>query len=203
MSRQPRRPWALFAMALLLVWPAAAAESAIKKHVEHAKAALVNKDLKTAGRDLRSASEDLGKAARNTPAAAKEGLESSAREMKALAEDVEKGTVADAKRIDDASGRAYHALARERFVTATEAWAKKDTKATGKALKEAADHLEDGAAVAGKDAGDSAKEVVRGTRDVSGKLIQESGWTSEEVGRGMDSFGKALVNLGKRVRSKI
>lgn len=201
MSRKPARLWTLFAMALLLAW-SAAAESAVKKHVEHAKAALLKKDLKTAGRDLRSVGGDLGKAARNSPAAAKEGLESSAREMKVLAGDVGKGTVADAKRIDDASGRAYHALARERFVTATGAWAKKETKATGRALKEAADHLEDGAAVAGKEAGDSAKEVARGTRDVSAKLIQGSGWTAEEIGRGMNSFGKELANLGKRVGSK-
>jgi hypothetical protein len=203
MINQGTRIWGLAAVALMLVWPAVGAESSVKKHFEHGKAALMKKNLKAAGRELRGASEDLGKAARSSSAAAKEGLESSAREVRSLGEDVEKGAVTDTKRIDDAAGRAYHALARERFVTATDAWARKDSKATGKALKDAAEHLEDGAAIAGKDAAAATKDVAKGTRDVAGKLIQGSGWTSAEVGKGMDSFGKELASLGRRVGSKI
>lgn len=126
----------------------------------------------------------------------------SARELKTLAGDVEKGAVTDAKRIDDAAGRAYHALARERFLAASEAWAKKDSKATGRALKDAADHMEHGASVAGQASAAAMKDAATGTREVAGKLIQGSGWTSEEVGRGLDTFGKELANLGKRVGSR-
>jgi hypothetical protein len=193
----------VFAVTVLAAaWPAAGAESTFKTHVHHAKGALLKKDLKKAGRELRAAGEYLGKAAASAPGAAKEGLEASAKEMSTLAEDVEKGTVTDMKRIDEASARGYHALANEQFVTATEAWTQKDTKATGHALKGAADDLEDGATAVGKDAGDASKDVAKGTREVAGKLVQGSGWTSEEVGRGMDAFGKELASLGRRAGSK-
>ncbi|MGD1092049.1 MAG: hypothetical protein ABSB35_08660 [Bryobacteraceae bacterium] len=189
--------------ALVVVWPAAGAESTFKAHVQHAKAALLKKDLKKAGRELRAAGEYLGKAGASAPAAAKEGLEASAKEMRTLAEGVEKGTVTDVKRIDEASARGYHALANEKFVTATEAWTKTDTKATGRALKGAADDLEDGATAAGKDAGDASKDVAKRTREIAGKLVQGGGWTSEEVGRGIDAFGRELANLGRRTGSKL
>ena len=195
-------PLLLTVATLLVVWPAAGAEAVYKDHVEHAKAALLKKDLKGAGRELRAAGDYLGKAVASAPGAAKEGLEASAKELRALADDVEKGTVSDAKRIDEASARGYHALAKAKFVTASEAWTKKDAKATGRALKDGADDLEDGAAAAGKDATDASRDVAKGTRDVAAKLARGGGWTSQEVGRGIDDFGKGLENLGKRVGSK-
>ena len=189
--------------ALVVVWPVAGAESTFKTHVQHAKAALLKKDFKRAGRELRAAGEYLGKAGASAPGAAKEGLEASAKETRTLAEDVENGTVTDVKRIDEASARGYHALAHEKFMTATEAWTKKDTKTTGRALKDAADALEDGATAAGRDAGDASKDVAKGTREVAGKLVQGGAWTSDEVGRGMDAFGKELSNLGRRAGAKM
>lgn len=196
-------PLVLAVSALVVVGSAAGAESTFKTHVQHAKAALLKNDLKKAGRELRAAGEYLGKAGASAPAEAKEGLEASAKEMRTLAEDVEKGTVTDLKRIDEASARAYHALANEKFVTATEAWTRKDTKATGRAFKGAADDLEDGATAAGRDAGDASKDVAKGARELAGKLVQGGGWTSEEVGRGMDAFGKEVANLGRRAGSKL
>ena len=189
--------------ALVAVWPAAGAESSFKTHVQHAKAALLKKDLKKAGRELRAAGENLGMAAASAPAAGKEGLEASAKEMRTLADDVEKGTVTDVKRIDEASARGYHALANEKFVTATEAWTKKDTKETGRALKGAADDLEDGATAAGRGTDDASKDVAKDTREIAGKLVQGTGWTSEEVGRGIDAFSKELANFGRRAGSKL
>lgn len=191
-----------FAASLMLVWPAAAAKPAVKKHLEHARAAMLKKDLKTAGRELLTASEDLAKAARNSPGAAKEGLEASSRELRTLAEDVEKGSVTETKRIDDAAARAFHALAQERFVTATEAWSKKDAKATGKALKDAADYLEDGASIVDRDAKSATRDAARTGRGIAGKLARGIGWTSEEVGKGMDTFGKELDEFGKRAGAK-
>ena len=152
---------------------------------------------------MRAAGDFLGKAAVNAPGAAREGVEALAREMRALAVDVEKGVVTDVKRIDEASARGYHAMANERFITATEAWSRKDAKATGRALQDASTHLEDGVAAARRDVSATSYDVAKGTREMAGKLVQGRGWTSEEVGRGMDSFGKELANLGRRVGSKM
>jgi len=135
--------------------------------------------------------------------AAKEGMEASAKEVKMRAGEVERGSVTDAKRIDEASARAYRALARERFVEATEAWTNKDVKTTGRALKEADDCLEAEAFMAGRDASASAINAANATRILAGKLVQGSGWTSDEVGQGFDAFGKQLANLGNRVSSKV
>lgn len=195
--------WSFAVTTACFVWPAAGAERTFKTHVEHAKAALLKHDVKTAGSDLRAASEDLGKAAASAPGAATEGLTASAKEMRTVSEDVEKGTVTDVKRIDQVSARGYHALAKASYVKATEGWTKKDAKVTGRALKNAADDLEDGAMAAGKDAGGGSRDVAHGTREVAGKLVQGSGWTSEEVGRSMADFGKELANFGKRVGSKM
>ncbi|MCZ2152055.1 MAG: hypothetical protein LC126_30295 [Bryobacterales bacterium] len=187
--------------ALMVALPAAGAESKLKPRLEHAKAALLGKDLKRAGSDLRAAGAYLGKAAANAPAASKEGLEASAREMQSLAGDVEKGAVTDTRKIDQASARAYHALANERYVAASAAWSRHDAKSAGRALRAAADHLEDGSEALGKGTGDSARDVANGTREIARKLIQGSGWTTEEVGHGMDAFGRELADFGKRARS--
>lgn len=53
------------------------------------------------------------------------------------------------------------------------AWTKKDTKTTWRALKGAADDLEDGATAVGRDVGDSSKDVTKGTREIAGKLVQD------------------------------
>lgn len=202
MIKQTTRIGLLMGAALMLVWSAAAEQASVPKHLEHAKTAFVKKDLKAAGHDLRAASEEMEKVARKSAGATKEGLEASGRELKTLAEDVERGSVKEAKRIDDAAGRALHALAHERFVAATDAWAKKDAKATGKALKESADFLEAGAKVVDRDAKASTKEAAKVSRGIAGKLVRGMGWTTEEVGKGMDSFGKELKDFGERAKSR-
>lgn len=191
-----------FVMTMILAWTASAAEPTVKRHLDHARTAILKRDMKTAGRELRAASENLFQAAKNSPGAAKEGLEASGRELTTLAEDVEKGSVIETRRLDEAAGRAFHALAHERFVTASEAWAKKDARTTGRALREAADYLEDGASAVDRDTKSVTKDVVRSSRDIAGKLVRGAGWTSEEVGKGMDSFGKELSEFGKRAGSK-
>lgn len=191
-----------FAVMAMFLLSASAAAPGIKTHLEHAKTALLKKDLKAAALHLRNASQDLAKAAESSPGAAREGLLASGHELKTLAGDVEKGSVTETRRLDAAAGRAFHALAHERFVTATEAWAKKDVKTTGTALKAAADYLEDGAAVVDRDAKSATKEAASASRGIATKLVQGVGWTSEEVGRGMDSFGKELAEFGRRAGAK-
>ncbi|MCC6395073.1 MAG: hypothetical protein IT167_31065 [Bryobacterales bacterium] len=63
--------------------------------------------------------------------------------------------------------------------------------------------LEDGSEALGKGTDDSARDAANGTRDIAGKLIQGSGWTTEEVGHGMDAFGRELADFGKRARTGI
>ncbi len=108
---------ALIILSLLVVWPVAGAETTIAEQLDHARAALLEKNLEEAGRDLRAASKQLEEAAVNGPRATKAALEASAEEIEQFAEDVENGTAVDTQRLDAASTRARQALARESLQT--------------------------------------------------------------------------------------
>lgn len=74
----------------------------------------------------------------------KEALAESGRDLEILSGDVKKGSVTSVKKIEDAFGRAYHALARDAHVKSTESWAKKESAKAGESLEKAANYLERG-----------------------------------------------------------
>lgn len=157
----------------------------------------LKKNRKAAGNDIRRASEFMKAEASRATGEGKEAIRTSAKELDKLADDVEKGAVTSEQKLHDAFARAHLALAKQKNLQASEAWTKKETKATGEALKSSANHMENAMSEAGQKANEAGKTAVKDTRVVSGKLIEGYGWVHEEVGKVITDGGEAIAKLGK------
>jgi len=168
-------------------------------HFRRAHDDFLKKDYKAAATEIRKAVAYVklegGRAAMDSQKA----LNASAQELETLANGVEKGTVKDVKKLDDAFARADQALAKSHYVKASESWGKKLYDKTGYELKAATYNLEKAASWAGGEASSVTSTAVKDGRAVTGKLISGTGWAVDEVGKAIDSVGQGIEQLGKKV----
>jgi len=167
------------------------------EHFHKARQSFLKKDFKSAAEDIRKGAAFLRLQAARATSEGKKGLIASIAELEKLANDVEKGTVTSAKTLDRAFARAHHKLAQHHYLKALDYKAKKDTKKLGHSLKAAAVHLENGFAWAGHELEAGTVKVVRTALDLGGKLIEGTGWITEEVGKAVDYIGEEIMKLGK------
>jgi hypothetical protein len=160
----------------------------------------LRKDAKAAAQEIRKASFFVRmEAARGVDKADKDVLMASVNELRKLADDVERGSVVSAKRLDEAFARAHYRLAKHHQVKAKAVHAKGEHRRVGHELNAAAHHLEHGIAWSGHEAERGTLDVIKGARLVSGKLVQGTGWTVAEVGKAIDDVGTEIDKLGKRI----
>jgi hypothetical protein len=167
------------------------------EHFHKARQSFLKKDFKAAAEDIRKGAAFLRLQAARATNEGKKGLMASVAELEKLANDVEKGTVTSAKTLDRAFARAHHKLAQHHYLKALDYKAKKDTKRLGHSLKAAAVHLEHGFAWAGHELEAGTVKVVRTALDLGGKLIEGTGWITEEVGKAIEYIGQEIKKLGK------
>jgi hypothetical protein len=160
----------------------------------------LKKDLKAAASEIRKGAEVLKKEVGNATEEGKKVLTASIQELEKLANDVEKGTVKSEKKLKDAFARADHALAQHHYLKASESWVKKETKNTGNALKNAAQHLEQAAKWSGRKLEAGSSEVVKGAREVADKLIKGTKWVAEEVSKGIKDIGNEISKIGEKIK---
>ncbi len=160
----------------------------------------LKKDMKAAASEIRKGAEVLKKEVGNATEEGKKVLTASIQELEKLANDVEKGTVKSKKKLEDAFARADHALAQHHYLKASESWVKKETKNTGNALKNAAQHLEQAAKWSGRKLEAGSSEVVKGAREVADKLIKGTKWVTEEVGKGIKDIGNEISKLAEKIK---
>lgn len=169
------------------------------EHFQKAHEFFLKKDMKAAASEIRKAAEMMKQEAEKATKEGKKTLTASANELEKLAEDVEKGTVTSEKKLKDAFARAEHALAKHHYLNASEQWAKKETKETGYALRNAALHLEQAAKWTGTVLNIETVNVINSTRSIAGKLIEGTGWVSEDVGEGLKNLGAEISEAGKKI----
>ena len=162
----------------------------------------LKKDFKIAASEIRKGADFMKKEAESATEEGKKVLAASVHELEKLATDVEKGAVKSEKELKDTFARANNALARHHYLKASEQWAKKETKSTGNALKNAAQHLEQAAKWSGHKLEAGSSEVVKGARAVADKLIQGTKWVAEEVSKGIKDMGNEISKLGKQIEPK-
>jgi len=167
-------------------------------HFQKADEFFLKKDLKAAASEIRKGAGFLKKKVKEASKDGKEGLKASVQELEKLAKDVEQGTVTSEEKLKDTFARSYQALANHHYLKASESWAKKKTKETGKALTAAAQYLEQTARWSGRKLETGTAEVVNYARMVGGKLIKGTGYGVEEVGKGIKEIGNELSKLGKK-----
>jgi len=93
-------------------------------------------------------------------------------------------------------------LANNYYLKASEDWAKKEAKDSGRALKAAAVYLEHAGNWSGHEMETGAAEVIKGAHVVAGKLIKGAGWGAEEVSKGIKDIGHEIAKLGKVIETK-
>jgi hypothetical protein len=166
---------------------------------QKAHASFLGKDYKASAAEIRKGSDFLKK---ETEAAGDEGkklLAASTRELDKLADSVEKGAVKSDKQLKDAFSRAEHAVANNYYAKASDSWARKATKETGEALKSAAEHLEHAANWSGHKLKAGASKAVKEGREVSGKLVEGTGYAREDVEKVLKNMGDAISEFGKNI----
>ncbi len=169
-------------------------------HFQKAHEFFLKKEMKGAASEIRKGAEVLKKEVGNATEEGKKVLTASIQELEKLANDVEKGTVKSKKKLEDAFARADHALAQHHYLKASESWAKKETKDTGNALKNAAQHLEQAAKWSGRKLEAGASEVVKGAREAADKLIKGTKWVAEEVSKGIKDIGNEISKIAEKIK---
>ncbi|MHB8139551.1 MAG: hypothetical protein ACYDGO_14360 [Smithellaceae bacterium] len=132
----------------------------------------------------------------------KEALADSAKELEKLSEDVKKGSVKSVKKIEDAFGRAYHALARDAHARSTESWAKNESAKAGESLDKTAIYLERGLTWTGQKIETGTKNVMKKSRELSAKLKEKGSVVAKDIGKNMKEAGNEIEKFGKKISAK-
>ncbi len=185
----------------------AAREASVKaaepgSHFQKADELFLKKDLKRAASEIRKGAGFLRQKAKSATKDSKEGLDASAQELEKLAGDVQTGGVASENQLKDAFARSYHALADYEYRRASEAWAKKKTGETGRALTNAAQDVEQAGKWSGRELGTDTADTINSARAVGAKLVKGAGWTVDEVDKGIQGISGALSKFGEEIDSK-
>jgi hypothetical protein len=167
------------------------------EHFHKARQNFLNKDFKAAAEEIRKGAAFLRLQAARATKEGKAGLTASIAELEKLARDVERGTVTSAKTLDNVFARAHHALAKHHYLKALEYKSKKDVTRTGHALKAAVIHLENGFAWAGHELEAASVKAIKDVGLLAGKLVEGTGWVTEEIGRAIEKIGQEIDKLGK------
>lgn len=169
------------------------------RHLDHARQAFVEVDAAKAAAELRKAAAYLRTAAQDAADRTRHALTASGKELDQLARRMEQGAVKSVADVDAAAGRAYHALAEYQNAKARQAWADEQRHRAGQFWHAAATALE--RATVRTEAGfrNTTQEVVRESRLLSGKLVEGTGFVTDEIGQGLETFGKQVELAGKRI----
>jgi len=168
-------------------------------HFKRSVEDFVKKDMKASAAEIRKGAAFLKLEASRASADGKRGLMASVHELDKLACDVEKGSVNDVKKLDQAFARACHGLAKHHYLKASEAWVKKEIQKAGHDLEAAAIHLEHGLSWAGHEMEAGIVGLISKARLVGGKLIEGAGWVADDVGKAIKAIGEEIEKLGKMV----
>ena len=164
-----------------------------------ARTALEQNDGAAAARELRAAAAYMRVQAGYVSGTERADILEAARDVDRVSSRTLSREIRTPVALDEALRGADQALAWHHWNRARRAWKRRETERAGLELRAAANAVERAARVAGRDTESGAKDVVRGTRVVSGKLIQGAGWRDDEIGKGLTDLGRAIERLGKRV----
>jgi hypothetical protein len=169
-------------------------EQAFKK----AHADFLKKESKAAAEEIRKAAGLVKQEEERAAIDAKKDLSAAYQELEKLASDVEKGRVATVKELDRVFVRTQFALARNYYLTASEAWISNETAKAGHNLKSAAGGLERGLAWVGQKVETGTQRAIRDAREAGDKLITGAGWVKDEVDKGMADLGREINKFSRK-----
>ncbi|PKN17359.1 MAG: hypothetical protein CVU71_16410 [Deltaproteobacteria bacterium HGW-Deltaproteobacteria-6] len=189
-------------MMLILPWTAVAAPESplsIEQNFQKAKQNYLDKKMDAAAAQIKKSAAFMKKESMKASEKSKAALADSAQELEKLAGDVKKGSVTSVKKMEDAFGRAYHALALDAHARSAESWAKKESVKAGESLDKAATYLERGFAWTGRKIEAGTKNALKKSRELSVKLKAKGRAVADDVGKGLKEAGKEIEQFGKNL----
>ncbi|MFO1021673.1 MAG: hypothetical protein U0903_13395 [Planctomycetales bacterium] len=190
----PRRGWVFLDEK---VWLRYADEPPM--HMDRARERFLKREYNAAARELHKVGGYLHAAASHAEEDVKKALESSAREIDSLATGVEKGTVKTVDKLEEAFARAEHALALHHHRMAERAAEHNQPVTAGEHLRAAVNHVENAAKWTGHMLEEDSRSVLRGAKELAGKMIAVPGFLLKESSKGMQAVGSEIQRLGKRI----
>lgn len=189
----------------ILSWTVAIAEestASIEQTFQKAKQDYLNKNMDAAAAQIKKGAAFMKEESIKASHKGKEALTESAIELEKLSDDVKKGSVTSVKKVEDAFGRAYHALARDAHVKSTESWAKKESVKAGESLEKTSSYLESGFAWTGRKIETGTKRIMKKSKDLSLTLKEKGSVVAEDVGNNLKEVGKEIEKFGKKISVK-
>jgi len=168
-------------------------------HFKDAIGAYATKNYQEAAADIRKGTSYLRLEASRATGEAKQELDSSVKQLDALASSAEGASIKDEHSMRNTFARADHALALEHRYKAGESWAHKEYDKTGYELKAAAHGLESAADWVGAEAKAGTSTTVADTRVLGDKLVSGASWTRDEVVKGFEFLGSGINSLGQKI----
>lgn len=195
----------MMCMMSILPWTVVAASEttlAIEQTFQKAKQDYLDKNMDAAAVQIKKGAAFMKEESMKASEKGKAAITDSAQELENLAGDVKKGSVASVKKIEDAFGRAYHALARDAHIKSMESWAKKESAKAGEALDKTATYLERGFAWTGQKIETGTKDVMKKSKELSMKLKEKGRAAADDVGKGLKEAGNEIEKFGKKISPK-
>lgn len=195
----------LMCLVSIPAWTFGAAEettSSIEQTFQKAKQDYLDKNYDAAAAQIKKGAVFMKEESINASDKGKAALADSARELEKLSEDVKKGTVKSVKKIEDAFGRAYYALAWDAHVKSTEAWAKKESAKAGEYFNKAANYLETGFLWTSWKIETGTKKVIIKSKELSVKMKEKSSEVTEDIGKEMKKAGNEIEKFGRKISAR-
>ncbi len=170
------------------------------RHLDRARDAFVHGHHRTTALEFHKAAIMMKIDAAHGKDRADSALLTSAHELDHLAQRILNGKSTDTiDDIDAASSRALTALAAHEQTKAVQAWKQDQPRRSGRYLRAAADNLERAAFRARVAMNTATADAIRNSRVLSTKLIDNTGYAIDEVGKGMDAMGHQVERLGQAI----
>ena len=174
----------------------------VREPVEHlisARALLERGERTNAAQEVAAAAAYVRLEAGTATGVNRADLQESARDLDRIAAQIRSRNVHSARELDGALRRTEQALGRHHLERAVRAWERKETAKAGHELRGATEYTSRLARAGGKDVERGTADVIRAARLVSGKLIEGTGWATDEVGKAFSGLGRELDRLGADV----
>jgi outer membrane murein-binding lipoprotein Lpp len=181
---------------------ASESQSSIEQTFQKAKQDYLEKNMNSAAQQIQKSASFMKAKAAKASDKGKEALNTSAKELEKLADDVKKGTVTSVKRMEETFARAYVALASDSHIKSTESWTREEAAKAGDSLDSANKYLERSFAWAGQKIETSTKEAMKKSKELSLKLKEKSSMLAEDVGKSLKDTGNEIEKFGKRISPK-
>ncbi len=169
------------------------------KQLASARAAFLALDLPVSASEIRKAAKNLREAADNAADETRNALHEAALGLEKLEKRVANRSVESVHELDHAFARAYHAMAQQQFAAGERLWRDRMPRQAGQHLRAAADNLERAAAASGHRLTDTTTELLKESRNLSGKLVAGMGYAAEDVGRVFEGIGHQVEHVGQSI----